>query len=267
MPETHRGNVQMLPIKAIEPDHEARPNLLLYRSEPSDIREAGYWQLPNLDTWPVDRPTSDDPRLGVLSNPESAQAKSYRVLRHRLLGMDNPRVIAVTSPKPGEGATTCAFNLAAALAEEVTNRVLFVECNHKRPMLAQLFDFVPPRCFMTQLQAVTSGATNWTVVEVAETKLHLLATHPHHHYPGVDRVLFASAIRQLRRIYDYIVIDTPSVLESADVNAVCDAVDGVVLSVRAKKSSRRALAHAIEQINPAPVLGVALLGSKNEIRI
>jgi Mrp family chromosome partitioning ATPase len=275
MHDNSGGGLQALPVRVIHQDGEDRqsgethkPNLTLYRSEAAQVQPiSGAWRMPDIEVWPVDRPAHKDARLSILLEPESAQAKAYRVLRHRLLAADNPRVVAVTSAKPAEGKTACALNLALAMAEEVTSRVLFIEANARRPALGRLFDFMPPHCFLDQLTALTSSAGQWTVVEVMDTKLHLLALNPHLRQGSIDRVLFAAAIRQLRRVYDYIVIDTPSVLESADVNAVCEAVDGVVFTARAKRSSRTALRRAMDQLSPAPVLGVALLDARREAKV
>src|SRR5215471_6287782 len=49
-----------------------------------------------------------DPRVVLLRDPTSEAARSFRLLRHRLHGMGDPRVIALTSARSGEGKTTCA---------------------------------------------------------------------------------------------------------------------------------------------------------------
>ena len=242
-----------------------KPTLMLYRNDPAAIQEhSGWFRQPDVDTWPVDVPTAPDSRLIVLQRPDSAQAKAYRVLRHRLLGLDNPRVIAVSSARRGEGKSAVAVNLALALAEEVTARVLLVETNVQRPVLGRLFNFVPPRCFLSQVAQLTGGQPRWTMVELVDSRLHLAAIDPESGHRGIDRVLFAAAMRQLRRSYDYVVVDTASVLETADVNAVADAADGTVLVGVARKSSRNALGRAVEQLAPAPILGITLLGARGE---
>jgi Mrp family chromosome partitioning ATPase len=55
------------------------------------------------------------------------------------------------------------------------------------------------------------------------------------------------------------VIDTASVLESADVNSVSECSDGVVVAVRAGKSRKRTLRQAVEQLEPATVVGSVLI--------
>jgi hypothetical protein len=75
----------------------------------------------------------------------------------------------------------------------------------------------------------------------------------------LDRVIFAASIQRFRKAFDYVVIDGPSVLEGADVNLIQDTADGIVLAARGRHSDARALKRAMDQVSPAPVLGVALV--------
>jgi Mrp family chromosome partitioning ATPase len=59
--------------------------------------------------------------------------------------------------------------------------------------------------------------------------------------------------------YDHIVIDSPSVLGSADVNLIQDASDGVVLALRGRTSTARDLRLAVDQLSPSKILGSVLL--------
>src|SRR4051812_41850882 len=92
-----------------------------------------------------------DPRLVLLTAPGSAQARSYRLLQHRVFAKGAPRVIAVTSAEPGEGKTTCAANLALAFAEATLSRVLLMDANLARPAVAELFGYEPSDSFMIKL--------------------------------------------------------------------------------------------------------------------
>jgi len=201
-----------------------------------------------------------DPRLVTLSAPGSAQARSYRLLKHRACAKGDPRVIAVTSAEAGEGKTTCAANLALVLSEESLSRVLLIDANLARPGLAQLFAFEPADSFMTKLLRSEDAAPPYAVASIGGARLQLAAIHPlMAQGKRIDRALLSEALRELRSTYDYIVIDTASVLESADVNNVCQCSDGVIVTARAGKSRKRSLARAIDQLQPATVIGVVLI--------
>ena len=201
-----------------------------------------------------------DPRLVVLREPASAQARSYRLLEHRLFALGDPRVIAVTSAEPGEGKTTCAANLALVLSEETAARVLLVDANLSRPGLGDLFGFEPTDSFMIKLLRSEEAAAPHAVASVGGIRLQLAALHPAvSRGKRLDRLLFATAMHELRRLYDYIVIDTASVLESADANSVSVCSDGVLVAARAGKSRKSSLSRAMDQLQPARVLGTVLI--------
>ena len=209
-----------------------------------------------------------DPRLVLLAAPDSPAAAGYRVLRHRVLSQDDPRVIAVTSAGPHEGKSACAANLALAIAEGGQSRVLLVEANLRAPSLATLFAVTPGECFARQMAAhrPTDGARRerpWSVAEISPG-LHLAALLP----PAegeplhLDGPALAAALTSLRAGgYDYLVVDAPAVLGSADVNLIDQCVDGVLFTVLRGRTSGRALGRAIEQLRPKKLLGLVLVGA------
>ncbi|MGK3996839.1 CpsD/CapB family tyrosine-protein kinase [Sorangium sp. So ce1024] len=239
-------------------------------------------------------PDAVDPKIVMVHAPYSPQADAYRTLR-RKLPSGAGTTIAVTSASPGEGKTSCAINLALALRETVRGRILLVEANIRTPGIAKALRFDPPSCFTEQLQRhVSDRYAPWVVVEQAapapaaapgedvaeasdrsgpsairspearlslQTPVHVLAVDPSKERPPMlDAVAFSAAIESLRRAgYSYIIIDTPPVLGSMDVNVIADSVSGVVMTSRVKKSTRKAIRQAIEQLRPAPILGVVLL--------
>lgn len=207
-------------------------------------------------------PAKLDGRLTLLREPDSWQSACYRVLRHRLAENGNPRTIVVTSAERGEGKTTCAVNLALALGECERAKVLLVEANLRSPALASLFGYVPPLCLSKQLERHKKQPSDpWSVVEVYTPSLHVAAMDPEAaNRPLLDGPAFAFAMRSFQRAnYNYIVVDTPAVLGSADVNLIEDTADGLLLVTWARRSSTRMLRKAVEQLTPARLLGVTLL--------
>jgi Mrp family chromosome partitioning ATPase len=202
-----------------------------------------------------------DRRAVILRAPLSARAASFRVLRHRLADRGDPKVILVTSAHDGEGKTTCALNLAWALAESGRNRVLLLEANTARPGVAGLLGFLPPGCFLEQLvQYRAEPARPWTVAHIGTHALDVLAVHqgPEPHTPMHGPSLMA-AIASLRAAYEYTVIDTSSILTGLDVPLLEDAADGIVIAALARQTRGRALHAALEQAGASRVLGVVLM--------
>ncbi|MBV8903140.1 MAG: polysaccharide biosynthesis tyrosine autokinase, partial [Acidobacteriia bacterium] len=83
-----------------------------------------------------------DLELITWNQKPSLMAESFRATLPSILlaGVDGvrPRVIALTSPHPGEGKTTVSTNLAIAIAE-ITKRVLIVDGDLRKPRLHSIF--------------------------------------------------------------------------------------------------------------------------------
>jgi Mrp family chromosome partitioning ATPase len=202
-----------------------------------------------------------DPHLVLLSDAYSPRADAYRALRRKLASTGNPQVIGVTSPDPGEGKTTCALNLALAIRETSRGRVLLIEANVRAPSIAKALGFSTIECFCEQLLGHREDPrTPWIAVEPLP-KLHVMSIDPTiKRAPGLDAVAFGAGMERLKRAgYEYIVLDTPPVLGSFEVNMIADTVDGMLFATMTMKSKKSHIRKAIEQIMPAPILGVMVL--------
>jgi Mrp family chromosome partitioning ATPase len=208
----------------------------------------------------VTLPDTLDSRLVVLSEPGSERARSYRLLRHRLFSQGDPRIVAVTSARPGEGKTTCALNLALAMAEDAMTRVLLIDANLPRPALGRVFGFAPSESLVENITRFAEVGPPYPVASITGTRLHVAAL-PETPLDGgrLDRTLFGVALSDLRDAYDYVVIDAASVLESGDVDVVGECSNGVIVAARFGRSRKGAMRRAIGQLAPATVLGSVLI--------
>jgi len=200
--------------------------------------------------------------LPFVQNPDSPAAAAYRVLRHKLREVDSPRIIAVTSPNRKEGKTSCVIDLAMALAEHGTSKVLIVEANFRAPNVAAALGFPVPACFGAQMAAhVKTPSSPWQVVAAFFPNLHVLAVDPASvgHWV-LNAPAFKIAMDQFRASdYQHIIIDCPHALGSADVNVIEDSADGVLLTAVSGSTPAASLQKAARHLAPANILGVVLL--------
>jgi Mrp family chromosome partitioning ATPase len=212
----------------------------------------------------VETRPGDDPRLLMLAAPTSPAAASFRVLRHRLAERRAAGVLLVTSPVAGEGRTFCATNLALALGEAWQARVLLLEAHLRGPALAKLMGFVPPACIARQLETFrNTGAHYWEVAQTIVPWLHTAAVDPEGTSSDeLDGPSILFCVGDLRRAgYDFIVVDGPPVLGSADANLLEQCADGVLVVLRAGRSRARDFRRAVEQLGTSRILGVVWLTS------
>ncbi|EYT62824.1 protein tyrosine kinase [Dietzia sp. UCD-THP] len=196
----------------------------------------------------------------------SPAAEAFRRLRTNLqfLNVDNPpRVFVMTSSVAAEGKTETAINLSLALAES-GNRVLLVEADLRRPLVVGYMS-MPDKVGLTN---VLSGQTDFTEV-VQETRhdgLELLACGP---LPPNPSELLASEVARtlvedLRREYDYVVIDAPPLLPVTDGALLARITDGALLVVRSNRTTTDQVNQAIDILAKAdaPVLGLVTVANR-----
>jgi len=204
-----------------------------------------------------------DPSLPMLGPPDSPGAASFRILRHRLVERPATNAVLVTSSQEGEGKTWCALNLAVALGEGGRAKVLLLETNFRFPSLASRIGFDPPSCFAQQLALHRENPNQpWIVVATSVPWLHVAAVAPESKARPIVDAALKLFLQEFRRAgYSHIVLDSPAILGSADVNLLEESVDGVLLTVKAGQSRARALRKAIAQVGGKKLLGFALLGA------
>jgi capsular exopolysaccharide synthesis family protein len=200
-------------------------------------------------------------KLVSLVAPESCAADQYRALRHtveQLRREDGFLVIGVTSPCPGDGKSITALNLAGALAQSPDARVLVVDADLRRPSVADYLGLTPrspglaeaildPTCELPRVVRCLDGF-NLSVLTAGSPRVgpyELLNS------PRLDALL-----REARRYYDCVLIDTPPAVPLPDCRLIERLVDGFLLVVAAHKTPRKLVAEALNLLDPAKVVGI-----------
>ena len=203
-----------------------------------------------------------DPRLVLLAEPDSERAASFRLLRDNLVAKGLPRVLAVSSAATDDGKTTCAINLALALAEQSPARILLLDGNFFVPSLGGIFfvdEYTP-----TPAGLDLPGVAPYKLAELTPS-LHVaaIALRRGGVAPRFDKQGFDILLDRLCRIgYDHIIVDAPAIEGSPMVSQLLGGVDGVLLAVRSGRTTTRALRRAIDAIPGRKALGVALMDAE-----
>lgn len=203
--------------------------------------------VPDLDDEEV---AVEQVELAAHTAPRSMIAEAFRNIRTNLLlsaPAERLRTILVTSPKPGDGKTTIATNLAISVAQS-GRRVLLIDANFRRPSLRQLFPEGSPQGLSNLLigQARFENVVRTTMLP----NLHVLASGPIPPNPaellssGYMRDLIAQVVER----YDQVLIDGPPVLLVSDALVMASKLDGVILVCRAKANSRGIAQRARDQL-------------------
>jgi capsular exopolysaccharide synthesis family protein len=195
-----------------------------------------------------------------------AAAEGFHSLRTNLqlldLGDAPHKKLAITSPQVGDGKTTVAANLALSFAA-MGHKILLVDADLRCPKLAQLFN-VPTKPGLTE---ALRAEPNWSeAVREAGENCHLLTCGAVPLHPS--ELLASQRMRELlsewEAVYDYIFLDVPAVIAVTDPVIVGALCQGVLLVVRANKTSFHAIQRALAQLGTAkvPTVGVVVNGLK-----
>ena len=198
--------------------------------------------------------------------PASVEAEQYRTLRHvveRLRRDSGCQVIAITSAGAGDGKTVTTLNLAGSLAQSPEARVLVICADLHRAAVTERLGLtrqhspglagaiLNEECGLAQA-VCRFDSLNLSVLIAGDAQARpyeLLAS------PRLEHLL-----AEARRLYDYVLIDTPPVVPLADCRLVGRWVDGFIVVVAAHKTPRKLLAEALNVLDAAKVLGVVLNG-------
>ena len=193
-------------------------------------------------------------------------SETFRIIRCSIplhVSPQNPcQVIMVSSARPNEGKTTTSSLLARSFAE-TDQRTLLIDADLRRGRIHRQF-----------VQEQNEGMAGYLSGEVTDLDKLVMKTP----VPNLDLLsrgkksftrfevlsspLFRNLMAELRRRYDRIIIDNPPLLGLADALMVSGSVDGMVMVVRADRTTQRDIRTAIEivQATQTPIYGFVLNG-------
>lgn len=177
---------------------------------------------------------------------------------------DNIKVIMLTSSMPNEGKSFIAMHLWKQMAD-VGLKTLLIDCDlrnsemrakngihavgdekimgiahylaGKVPLQNALYKTSIPRGYMIPLATCVSN-------------------------PSIlfENERFGAMIEECRKIFDYVIIDTPPLANVADALTVAGSCDGSILVVRSGETPKKAVENTLQLLNRTeiPLLGVVL---------
>lgn len=197
--------------------------------------------------------------------PDGQDADNFRSLRMHLLKLVREdaafsqgqcKVIMVTSPKSHSGRTFLSANLALTLAK-ADLKVLLVDLDLRKPELHEFFPKTTPM----------DGGSNFSAAELKRN----IQKHSNHldvlvlkgrtsHPPEVlESHEVQSFFKDVRESYDFVIFDSPAVLNSVDPSIASAMADLVVMAVESQRTKRDEFIGAVRRIRSGtnrPIYGV-----------
>jgi capsular exopolysaccharide synthesis family protein len=170
-------------------------------------------------------------------------AESFRGLRSAIFFGPRAKTVLVTSALRAEGKSTCAANLAIAMAE-AGHRILLIDADLREPTQHKIFSAGEG----VGLSSVVAGRATLekAITSTAIKGLDLLPCGqvPFNPSETINNQGFADMLTQLGTRYDYLVIDSPPVMPVTDARILGAMCDLTVLVLRAEQTNRRAASDA-----------------------
>jgi capsular exopolysaccharide synthesis family protein len=164
------------------------------------------------------------------------------------IGEGKKGTIVFTSSVSGEGTTTLCVNVARALAKISAGNILLIDFNLQKPKIHKIFRTHPAPGLMD----VLTGKTGWEEgIRKSNVKnFHIL---PHGQSLLESLGLIGSGateqlLNTLKPHYDFILIDTPPILSSAEAEMLSNFVEAVILVIKAHSTRREVVVRAAERI-------------------
>lgn len=174
------------------------------------------------------------------------------------------KVLVITSPERAEGKSTVVSNLAIALAE-IGKRVLVIDGDIRRPAIHTIFDLPNgPGLTDVLLDSKPIEKVDFGSIFRSTSVPHLFVLPSGEAGLAAANLLYSSRTDELlercRREFDFILIDTPPMLQIPDARVLGRASDGVILVLRSWTTTRETAMMAAQRFmdDSTPVLGVIL---------
>ena len=199
------------------------------------------------------------PEIITLHAPAAQASEAYRAIRTAMFFKareTNAKVIQITSPAPGDGKSTTTANLATTIAQS-GSRVLLLDADMRKPTQHKLFGLDNTG----GLSSIITGSADLkdVVQDVIPGYLSIVTAGPIPANPAelLTSTRFADMLAEYRKIYDYVLIDTPPMLAVTDPSIVCSHSDLVYMVMRIRKGIRTNSVRAKEIIDS---MGIELGG-------
>jgi succinoglycan biosynthesis transport protein ExoP len=185
----------------------------------------------------------------IINAPLSRYSESIRAIKlaNDLSGtVKNNRIIGFTSSLPNEGKSTIAFSLAQ-LISQVGARTILVDCDLRNPSLTRQF---APRAKVGLIDVTTGKADlEEAIWKDTSTNLSFLPVISKFRVAHSSEVLGSESLRklfeQLRKNYDYVIVDLPPLAPIIDVRAATHLVDSFVFVIEWGRTKTDVVRHTL----------------------
>lgn len=204
-------------------------------------------------------------RCPILNNENKVSfsfVESFKAIRTKIENSVNgngDKVFAVTSAFENEGKTTVAVNLACVLSQKGKS-VLVIDCDLRKPAVMRMVG-IREDGKSGVIQVVKKEATYADSIKyVKSLGIFVLPSGGTSNKSTeiVGTVEFKKLLEQVRKEFDYIILDTPPAHVVTDCLVLAPLVDSLIFTIRTDYARTKEIINTIEELEGA---NVEIIGS------
>lgn len=206
-----------------------------------------------------------DPKLKLSTDPYSRYFENFRRLRAAVLHPapeNRPKTILVTSVAPGEGKGFICANMGVALSQDMEHHALMLDCDFRRPTLANLFGVSNNTGLVDYLQ--DGVELPHLIRKTGQPKLSLLPSGKPPRNPSelLTSSRMEALIQELADRYPdrVILVDSPPNTVASETDILAKHLDGVILVIRHGVSKREHVKKIVDSLGPDRIIGLVYNG-------
>lgn len=196
-----------------------------------------------------------------------AVVEAYKTTRiHLISTLDkiNGKLVAISSPNAAEGKSTTAINISIALSQ-LNKKVLLIDADSRRSTVHKKLKIENE---LGCLDIINGTVKFEDVIKKHNDYLDIVTAGTQASNPSelFSTDIFGDWLNEIKKEYDYVIIDTPPINLVSDALVIAQKCDGLLLIVRADVTTYEAFRRTINSTTELNinVLGVVINGTDSE---
>ena len=208
----------------------------------------------------VERKITPDSRLVALSSRtyDGLRDKLRRTKADARTGSNDVKAILFTSVGVGDGKSLTTANLSISISKELGERILLVDANLRAPSIHRLLGVGQENGLSEVLQGTVRASQAISRTDISNFYIVTAGNRVENPTELLNTRKMSDFLALAKKHFDWVFLDSPSLMPEPDADLMSSMVDAVVLVTRISQSSASPLQDGIQMLQGRNVLGMVL---------
>ncbi|MGH9425723.1 MAG: tyrosine-protein kinase family protein [Terriglobia bacterium] len=168
------------------------------------------------------------------------------------------KAILFTSVGVGDGKSLTTANVSISISKELGERVLLVDANLRTPSIHRWLGIDQGHGLSEVLQGTVAADQAISRTDISDFYVVTAGNRVDNPTELLNTRKMSDFLAFAKKYFDWVFVDSPSLMPEPDADLTSSMVDGVVLVARSSRSSTTLLRDGIQMLQGRNVLGVVL---------